>query len=104
MLATGRQKLERMRDGRVVYIGAERVDDVTSHPAFRNGAQTIAGLYDLKADHAGRDLLTYEENGERYALQWLRCRTREDLARRMRALRTTAEATYGFIGRSPEQV
>ena len=35
MLATGRQKLERMRDGRVVYIGAERVDDVTAHPAFR---------------------------------------------------------------------
>ena len=39
-----------MRDGRIVYIGAERVDDVTSHPAFREGAKTIAGLYDLKAD------------------------------------------------------
>jgi aromatic ring hydroxylase len=35
MLATGRQKLERMRDGRIVYVGAERVDDVTSHPARR---------------------------------------------------------------------
>ena len=44
------QKLERMRDGRAVYIGAERVDDVTAHPAFRDGAHTIAGLYDLKAD------------------------------------------------------
>ena len=48
MLATGRQKLERMRDGRSVYIGAERVDDVTTHPAFRAG-RTIAALYDLKA-------------------------------------------------------
>ncbi len=38
MLATGRDRLERMRDGRVVYIGAERVDDVTAHPAFHNGA------------------------------------------------------------------
>ncbi len=38
MLATGPQKLERMRDGSVVYIGAERVDDVTAHPAFRGGA------------------------------------------------------------------
>ncbi len=50
MLATGSERLERMRDGRVVYIGAERVDDVTAHPAFRNGARTIAALYDLKAD------------------------------------------------------
>src|SRR6202040_955206 len=81
MLATGSEKLERMRDGRVVYIGAERVDDVTSHPAFRNGARTIAALYDLKADPAQRDLFTFEDNGERIGLQWLRCRTREDLAR-----------------------
>src|SRR6201991_1331979 len=104
MLATGRQKLERMRDGRVVYIGAERVDDVTTHPAFRRGAETVAALYDLKADPAKSELFSYEENGERYALQWLRCRNRDDLARRMRALRASAEATYGFIGRSPEQV
>src|SRR6202035_2822583 len=104
MLATGKQKLDRMRDGRAVYIGAERVDDVTAHPAFAAAAQTIADLYDLKADPAQRELFTYEENGERYGLQWLRCRTRDDLARRMRALHASAEATYGFIGRSPEQV
>src|SRR5690242_5122833 len=104
MLATGTQKLERMRDGRAVYIGAERVDDVTAHPAFRQGAQTVAELYDLKADPAKHDLFSYEDNGERYGLQWLRCRTRNDLVRRMRALKASADATYGFIGRSPEQV
>ena len=32
MLVSGKEKLERMRDGRVIYIGAERVDDVTRHP------------------------------------------------------------------------
>jgi 4-hydroxyphenylacetate 3-monooxygenase len=85
VLATGRQKLERMRDGRAVYIGAERVEDVTTHPAFRAGAETIAALYDLRADPAKRDLFSYEENGERCALQWLRCRTRDDLVRRWRA-------------------
>jgi 4-hydroxyphenylacetate 3-monooxygenase len=69
VLATGRQKLERLQDGRAVYIGAERVDDVTTHPAFRAGAHTIAALYDLKADPAKHDLFSYEENGERYALQ-----------------------------------
>jgi 4-hydroxyphenylacetate 3-monooxygenase len=104
MLATGAEKLDRMRDGRAVYIGAERVEDVTRHPAFRAGAQTIAALYDLKADPAQRELFSYDEGGERYGLQWLRCRTQDDLRRRMRALKASADATYGFIGRSPEQV
>jgi len=53
MLISGKEKLERMRDGRVIYIGAERVDDVTRHPAFRNAARTIADLYDFKADPIG---------------------------------------------------
>jgi 4-hydroxyphenylacetate 3-monooxygenase len=104
MLIHGKEKLERMRDGRAIYIGAERVDDVTRHPAFKNAAQTIAGLYDLKADLGRRDLFTYEENGERYGLPWLRCRSREDLARRMRAMKAIADASYGMIGRSPDHV
>ena len=104
MLVSGERKLERMRDGRVVYVGAERVDDVTSHPAFRAGAQTIAGLYDLKADPAQRDLFSFEEGGDRFSLYWLRCRNRDDLARRMRCCKAIADATYGFIGRSPDQV
>ncbi len=104
MLISGQRKLERMRDGRVVYIGAERVDDVTSHPAFREGAKTIAGLYDLKADPAKRELFSYEEDGERISLYWLRCRNRDDLARRMRCCKAIADATYGFVGRSPDQV
>ncbi len=104
MLISGKEKLERMRDGRAIYIGAERVDDVTRHPAFKNAAQTIAGLYDLKADPQQRELFSFEANGERYGLHWLRCRSREDLARRMRAMKAIADATYGLIGRSPDHV
>jgi 4-hydroxyphenylacetate 3-monooxygenase len=104
MLIGGKEKLERMRDGRAVYIGAERVDDVTAHPAFRNGARTIAGLYELKSDPRRRDLFSFEENGERYGLPWLRCRNREDLARRVRAMKAIADASYGLIGRSPDHV
>ena len=104
MLIDGKEKLERLRDGRVIYIGAERVDDVVDHPAFRNGAQTIAALYNLKADPQRRDLFSFEENGERYGLPWLRCRTREQLRRRMLAMKAIADATYGLIGRSPDHV
>ena len=50
MLKTGQEHLESLRDGRVVYIGSERVEDVTTHPAFRNAARTVAAIYDMKAD------------------------------------------------------
>ncbi len=104
MLVSGRDKLERMRDGRAVYIGAERVDDVTAHPAFREGARTIARLYDLKAAPESRELFSYDNDGEPISLYWLRCRSRDDLARRMRCCKAIADATFGFIGRSPDQV
>jgi 4-hydroxyphenylacetate 3-monooxygenase len=104
MLITGEQKLERMRDGRAVYIGAERVEDVTRHPAFANGARTVASLYDLKSDPAKQDIFTCEEGVERFSVYWLRCRTGDDLRRRTRALKALADATYGLFGRSPDHV
>ncbi len=52
MLRTGTEHLESLRDGRVVYVGKERIDDVTTHPAFRNGAHTMAAIYDAKCDPA----------------------------------------------------
>ncbi len=68
-----------MRDGRVVYVGSERVADVTTHPAFRNAARSIAMLYDLKRDPAQRDALSYEEDGERFSMYYLLPRNRDDL-------------------------
>ena len=32
MLRTGKEHLESLRDGRAVYVGSDKVDDVTSHP------------------------------------------------------------------------
>jgi 4-hydroxyphenylacetate 3-monooxygenase len=104
MLLSGKDRIDRIRDGRRVYIGSERVDDVTKHPAFRRGADTIGRLYDLKADSVQRDLFSFEENGERFSLYWLRCKTRDDLSRRMRCCKAIADATFGLIGRSPDHV
>ena len=55
----------------MVYIGNEKVDDVTTHPAFRNAAQTVAALYDMKADPALRAEMTYEEDGGRHSIYFL---------------------------------
>ena len=104
MLRTGKQHLDSLRDGRIVYIGSERVDDVTTHPAFRNAAQTVAALYDLKADPANHQDLTYLEDGARHSIYFLRARSREDLQRRMIGHRRIADFTHGMFGRSPDHV
>src|SRR5580658_5652634 len=104
MLRTGKEHLETLRDGRVVYIGNERVADVTTHPAFSGAARSIAMLYDLKRDPARLDELSYEEGGERYSMYYLLPRSRDDLVRRMRAHKAIAAASYGLMGRSPDHV
>ena len=98
MLKTGAQHLESLRDGRVVYIGSERVDDVTTHPAFRNAAQSIAAIYDMKSR------FFFEEKGERFSNYFLKAKTREDLVRRTELHRGIAKMSHGLLGRSPDHV
>jgi 4-hydroxyphenylacetate 3-monooxygenase len=104
MLRSGKEHIESLRDGRVIYIGNERVDDVTRHPAFRNAAQTVAALYDMKADPAHYAMMTFEEDGGRHAIYFLRARSRDDLQRRMLGHRRIADFTHGMFGRSPDHV
>jgi 4-hydroxyphenylacetate 3-monooxygenase len=101
MLKSGQQHLESLRDGRVVYVGKERIDDVTAHPWFANGAHSMAALYDMKAADPS---LSFEENGERFSNYFLRARSREDLEKRYKVHQAIANASYGMFGRSPDHV
>ena len=101
MLKTGAEHLASLRDGRVVYIGAERVDDVTTHPAFRNGARSMAAIYDMKrADPQ----LSFEENGERCSAYFLKAKSKPDLEKRTQLHRAIADMSHGLLGRSPDHV
>jgi 4-hydroxyphenylacetate 3-monooxygenase len=102
MLLSGAAYLESLRDGRVVYVGGEQIKDVTTHPAFRNAARSFANSYDAKRAPENRDLLTYEESGERHAIYWMKPRSRDDLVRRLRAHQYLADISYGLLGRSPD--
>src|SRR5436853_301762 len=45
----GRQYLDGLRaQERVLYLGGERVRDVTTHPGLANGARAVAALYDMQ--------------------------------------------------------
>ena len=101
MLKSGAEHLKSLRDGRVVYVGGERVDDVTTHPAFRNGARSMAAIYDMKrADPQ----FSFEEGGDRYSAYFLRARTRDDLLKRTNLHRAIARMSHGLLGRSPDHV
>ena len=104
MLKTGKEYVAGLRDGRVVYIGDQRADDVTTHPAFRNAVQTIAEFYDIKADPANRAQMAYEEDGALHSAYYLKARNRDDLTRRSECHRILSQASYGLLGRSPDYI
>ena len=101
MLKSGSEHLRQLKDGRVVYIGSEKVDDVTAHPAFRNGARSMAAIYDLKA---AEPQFSFEENGERFSAYFLRARSKEDLVKRLNLHRAIGAMSHGLLGRSPDHV
>ena len=53
MLRTGKQYLEALNDGRVVWVGNEQVDNVATHPLTRDYAARTAEFFDL---HRRKDL------------------------------------------------
>ena len=57
---TGQEYLESLRDGREIWLYGEKVNDVTTPPAFRNTARMVARLYDALHDDATKGVLTTE--------------------------------------------
>jgi aromatic ring hydroxylase len=56
---TGQEYLQGLRQRpRDIWIGGERVADVTTHPAFANCARTLAQLYDMQHAPETREVLT----------------------------------------------
>jgi len=68
MIRTGDQYRAGLRDGREVWIDGERVDDVTTHPAFRPIVDAKARLYDLAHDGAAAPTMTFAEGSERFSI------------------------------------
>src|SRR5258706_3261499 len=77
---TGKEFLEKLRDGRVIYFDGELVKDVTTHPAFATSARSYARMYDTLHDPEKWDLLTFvTERGARSHKFYKLPRTHQDL-------------------------
>lgn len=106
-LRTGAEFLSALKeDGRSVYVDGERVKDVTTHPAFRAAAKSAAELFDLAADPAMRETMTYTSptTGKPVWRAYQIPKNHEDLKAKRLASETWSEASFGMMGRTPDHV
>src|SRR5258705_2798343 len=102
---TGAEFLQSLRDGREVYIYGEQVEDVTTHPAFRNAAASVAQLYDALHDAKTKDVLTAptDTGSGGYTHKFFKAaRSPQDVIAQRDAIAAWARITYGWMGRSPD--
>ena len=100
---SGAQYLAGLQDGREVWSGGERIDDVTTHPATRRGAATLGRFLDRQMDDDVRDTVTYvDEDGDRCAMAFMAPRSKDDVKARGRAYYEWATWSHGMFGRTPD--
>jgi 4-hydroxyphenylacetate 3-monooxygenase len=105
-MRTGADYLRSLNDGRRVFVDGECVKDVSAHPAFRQAARSIAGLYDIAAAPELRERMTFvsPKTGAPVQRGWQIPHTHADLRARRLFSETWAEATFGLMGRAPDHV
>ncbi len=102
MLRTAKQYVESLNDGRVIYLNGQKIPDITKHPAFRGSINARALSYELYNHPKFKDLLTIEENGERFLFLWKQPKTAEDLVRRRNLYITCMRWGAAMSGMGPD--
>jgi 4-hydroxyphenylacetate 3-monooxygenase len=102
-IRSGDEYLHGLHDRREIWLGGERIADVTTHPLLANMARSVAEYYDFQHHPDNRQAMTYRtESGDVASLSFLAPRSIADLRRRNEAMRRWAEVHCGFMGRSPD--
>jgi len=101
MIRTGDEYRESIRDAREVWIDGERVDDVTTHPAFKPIVDIRARIYDLAHDEATAEVMSYvdDETGERCPIAARLPLTKEDWHAKRLAVDIVLDDVGGIVTR-----
>jgi 4-hydroxyphenylacetate 3-monooxygenase len=101
MIRTGDEYRDSIRDGREVWIDGERVDDVTTHPAFKPIVDIRARIYDLAHDDETALTMTYvdEETGETCAIGGKPPLTQDDWHAKRTAVDLVLDEVAGVVTR-----
>ncbi|WP_101845015.1 4-hydroxyphenylacetate 3-monooxygenase, oxygenase component [Halobacillus sp. Marseille-P3879] len=100
---TGAEYIERLKKAKNnIYIHGERVEDPTSHPAFKNVIQSMSKLYDRQYEKPDKMLYTSPQTGDKVGMTFHRPETVEDLINRREAIQEWARISGGMMGRTPD--
>ena len=98
-LRTGEQYRESLRDGRLVWMNGERINDVTRHPAFKPIIDIRARIYDMAHEQGLSDIMSYEADGQRFCIGYKLPETQEDWRAKWRALDAVFRDIRGVVTR-----
>ena len=104
---TGSEYLEGLRQGNAeIWLGDERITDVTTHPALQGCARSMAALYDMQHTKDLRDEMTYPSptTGNPVGLSFITPRTHEDLQKRSTMMFNWSRFSGGMLGRSSDYI
>ena len=84
-----------------VWVGGQRVEDPTTHPALVHCARSLASLYDMQMEHP--EAMTFRlDDGGRAGLSFIQPRNAEEVRKRSLMFRRWAEYSGGMLGRTPD--
>lgn len=95
-LKTPQEFKESLRDGRVVYIDGEKVDDITTHPKMKVAVETAAFDYEMAEMPEYYDLAVVEDKktGEPFSRYFYRPQNGDDLLKRHELMLTASRLNY----------
>ena len=100
---TGAQYLDGLRaDGREIWLGGERIDDVVGAPEARRRRRSMAALFDLQHERPDELLMPSPDTGKPVNVTHLQPKSQADLERRRKAIKVMSELHGGIMGRSPD--
>ncbi len=85
-----------------IWYRGERVKDVTTHPAFKNGVHSLATLYDLQWKQP--EVMLYESpmSKNKVGRSFMIPKTKEELQTISAMMKVWSDASFGMMGRSPD--
>ncbi|MGO0059909.1 4-hydroxyphenylacetate 3-hydroxylase family protein [Brevibacillus fluminis] len=102
-MMNGKEYLESLKDGRVVYLNGEKIDDVTSHPAYQNSARSIARMYDALHDPQKAQILTTKTESGNLTHKYFKApSSAQELLESRNAVAEWSKMSYGYMGRTPD--
>src|SRR5882757_6070698 len=85
-----------------VWYGGKKIEDPASFPAFRNGVESLASLYDLQWQHPDEMLYDSPVSGAKVSRTFMIPRTKDDLKSVGKAMKLRADSNFGMMGRMPD--